>query len=238
MSSELREKWWSQPLGHLLWLLITLVCFTLRKRMVNEDTSDEGWGKEQCIVALWHNRVFVPCYFYRFVLKGRVPMSMLTSASKDGAMLATIARDYGMRAVRGSSRRRGVAGFLDMLKELKDGCSMCITPDGPKGPLYKCHPGVIKLASVSGLPIVPLQISFSSFWRVSGAWDRFIIPRPFSRVELLWGRKIHVPPTLEGEALPEYCRRLEQALSGGTPDFPYTGSTETTSTPHTSPQHI
>lgn len=221
MSSELRKKWWTVPLGHIVWFFITMVCFTLRIRVVARGASqNQPMGSYQCIIALWHNRVFVPCYVYRYVLKGKkVPMSMLTSASKDGALLATVAKDYGMRAVRGSSRRRGVAGFMDMVRELKDGCSMCITPDGPKGPIYKSHPGVIKLASVSGLPIVPVRISYSSCWRIKKAWDGFVIPKPFSRVILHFNERIEVPAELTPELQKEYCEKLDQALAGGSPDF-------------------
>lgn len=97
---------------------------------------------------------------------------------------------------------------------------MCITPDGPKGPRYRCHPGVIKLASVSGLPIIPVRIDFSSCWRVNSAWDAFIIPRPFSRVTLSWGKKIRVPVHLDDGQVAAYCHELEQALAAGRPDFP------------------
>ena len=220
MSSELRKKWWTVPVGHLVWFFITLICFTLRKRIIIEDAEGKKFGSYQCIIALWHNRVFVPCYVYRYCVKGKkVQMSMLTSASKDGALLATVAKDYGMRAVRGSSRRRGVAGFLDMVRELNDGCSMCITPDGPKGPIYKCHPGAVKLASVSGVPIVPACVSYSSFWRISKAWDGFVIPKPFSRVVLRLKQPLEVPADLSPEQQTEYCRKLEELLAEGTPDF-------------------
>ena len=220
MASELRKKWWTVPVGHLMWFFITLICFTLRKRIIIEDAEGKKFGSYQCIIALWHNRVFVPCYVYRYCVKGKkVQMSMLTSASKDGALLATVAKDYGMRAVRGSSRRRGVAGFLDMVRELNDGCSMCITPDGPKGPIYKCHPGAVKLASVSGVPIVPACVSYSSFWRISKAWDGFVIPKPFSRVVLRLKQPLEVPADLSPEQQTEYCRKLEELLAEGTPDF-------------------
>ncbi len=217
--TELRSKWWTRPLGHLLWLLISLVCVTLRKRVIDPGTGDDALGKKQCIVALWHNRTFVPCYLYRYVIKGEVPMSMLTSASKDGAMLATVAEDYGMSAVRGSSSRRGIAGFREMMREVKAGHSMCITPDGPRGPLYRCHSGVIKLASLSGLPICPARISFSSCWRIRKSWDKYIIPKPFSRVTLEMGEPICVPRDIDDDALKAYGEKLEQALAHGTPDF-------------------
>ena len=202
MSSELRKKWWTVPVGHLVWFFITLVCLTLRKKVILEDADSKPMGSFQCIIALWHNRVFVPCYVYRYVLKGKkVQMSMLTSASKDGALLATVAKDYGMRAVRGSSRRRGVAGFMDMLRELKDGCSMCITPDGPKG------------------PIVPARVSYSSYWRIKKAWDGFVIPKPFSRVVVHLAKPLEVPAELTPELQQEYCEKLNQILAAGTPDF-------------------
>lgn len=203
-----RQKWWTRPLGHIIWLFMTLVCATLRRKV---DEKALFLQKNQAIVVLWHNRIFVPCYLYRYVLKGEVGMSMLTSASKDGTMLTTVAGDYGMRTVRGSSRRRGAAGFLDMLRELEQGYSMCITPDGPKGPRYKCHPGAVKLASMSGIPMMPLNIRYSRTWRAP-SWDGFFVPLPFSRVELVTGDPIYVPPHLSDEELAAWCRRIEEAL--------------------------
>lgn len=217
MGSELRQKWWSRPLGHILWFFITLICYTLRIR-VHGNTSE--LSKRQCIIALWHNRIFTPCYIYRYVLRGSIPMSMLTSASKDGAMLAAVAQDYGMRAVRGSSRRRGAVGFMDMVRELEDGCHMCITPDGPKGPIYHCHPGAIKLASLSGAPILPLRIRYGCCWR-AGSWDRFIIPLPFSLVELEACDPLHVPGDLSADQLSAWCRRLEEILGNDDSKDPY-----------------
>ena len=173
--------------------------------------DSDSLREQQGIVALWHNRIFTPCYCYRYKIKGRIPMSMLTSASKDGALLSTVAGDYGMRTVRGSSRRRGAIGFLDMVKELQQGCSMCITPDGPKGPIYKCHPGVVKLAALSGVPIVPLRIGYHASWRIK-SWDRFFIPLPFSKVTFELCEPIHVPRELSDDDLAAYCAKLEAVL--------------------------
>lgn len=188
-------------------------------KVVYQGNAGDVLGKKQCIVALWHNRTFTPCFVYRYKIKGRVPMSMLTSASKDGALLETVAQGYGMRAVRGSSHRRGVAGFRDMLRELEDGCCMCITPDGPKGPVYKCHPGVIRLASVSGLPIIPLCIDIPHCWRIKKAWDGFVIPKPFSRVTVLAKAPLYVPAGLDDELQQEYVEKLNMLLSTARPDF-------------------
>ncbi len=219
MSNEIRKKWWTAPVGHLVWFIIAGICATMRKKIVNLNEPTDCIGDYQCIIALWHNRVFSPCHVYRYVVKGRLPMSMLTSASKDGALLTTIAQDYGMRTVRGSSHRRGAAGFRDMVRELDEGCCMCITPDGPKGPIYKCRPGAVRLASLSGYPIIPACIDYSSYWRIGKAWDGFVIPKPFSRVTITWGKKIYVPKDITEEQQAEYCRMVETALSHGRPDF-------------------
>ena len=218
---EKRSKWWTRPLGHIVWFLITSVCVTLRKRIVKQNGVEEILGKKQCIVALWHNRTFVPCYVYRYCVKHDVPMSMLTSASKDGALLSTVAEDYRMRTVRGSSNRRGVAGFRDMLRELKEGYCMCITPDGPKGPRYKSHAGVIRLASVSGLPILPMCIDVPSCWRIRKAWDGFVIPIPFSRITVVAREPMYVPADIDEATQREYMEKLDSLLAYGRPDFEF-----------------
>ncbi len=218
-SLEKRSKWWTRPAGHLLWLFITAICASLRKRVVVKGEAAEILGKKQAIIALWHNRTFTPCYVYRYCLGCKIPMSMLTSASKDGALLATVAGNYGMRVVRGSSHRRGAAGFRDMLRELEEGCYMCITPDGPKGPRYKCHPGAVRLASVSGLPILPLCFDFSNCWRISKAWDGFVIPKPFSKVTVVVQEPLYVPKDIDEATQKEYMEKLEGMLAFGRPDF-------------------
>lgn len=208
----------------MVWFFITCVCATLRKRVILKGNAGEILGKKQCIIALWHNRTFTPCYVYRYCVDSKVPMSMLTSASKDGALLSTVAGDYGMRTVRGSSHRRGAVGFRDMLRELNEGCCMCITPDGPKGPRYKSRAGVIRLASVSGLPILPLCVDIPSCWRIKKAWDGFVIPKPFSRVNVLVREPLHVPSGIDEETQKEYMEKLDELLACGRPDFDFNGN--------------
>lgn len=218
-NSEVRAVWWSRPLGHVIFFLIVLLCKTLRFqiRFANPE-YEKDLGNIQFIVCLWHNRTFVPCYIYTRLMRSTRKMCMITSASKDGAMLTAVAEDFGMETVRGSSHRRGVRAFMEMVKAMKRGCCMCMSPDGPRGPIYQCKPGAIKLASVSGVPIIPAALSFRHFWRVK-SWDRYIIPKPFSKVELQWGDLIHVPRDLSDEQLKAFTEQLNFSLSSGTPDF-------------------
>jgi hypothetical protein len=124
---------------------------------------------------------------------------------------------FGIGAVRGSSSRRAVAALIGMKRALKDGLDVCITPDGPRGPRYGFHAGVIKLAESSGAPIVPIHAVYSSAWRLK-TWDRLVIPKPFSRVTVIFDEMLVVPPKLD-EAAFETCReRVQAILLAGTDD--------------------
>lgn len=213
-----RTTRWTPWLAHALWLAIQSICLTLRWRFDTETREDKSWQSQPRIIALWHNRTFVPCYVYRRI-KAQPRMCVLTSASKDGALLEGIARHYGMTAIRGSSGRRGATALIEMCRYMKQGGSICITPDGPRGPLYGVHPGIVKLASMSGVPIVPVCIDYHSCWRIGKAWDGFAIPKPFSRATFLWKDPIAVPRDLDDEGIATYCELLARELSEGRPDF-------------------
>ncbi len=216
---EVRTNWCSILFGHILWAFLALLCRTLRKKIYLANKEQQATiGQEQTIVSIWHNRVLTSCPVFIKLVNTSIPISMLTSASKDGAILSTVVSHYKMTTVRGSSHRRGVGGMKAMLDAMKSGCAMCVTPDGPRGPVYKAHRGAIKLASMSGVHITPMAISFSSYWRLK-TWDGFIIPKPFSRLEMYWGSPIHVPRDLSAEQMEDFAQRLTSAMEYGAPDF-------------------
>lgn len=214
-----RTTRWTPWMAHALWLAIQIICMTLRWKFRLEDEQDESWRTEPRIIALWHNRTFIPCYIYRRV-KAHPEMCVLTSASKDGALLEGVARHYGISAIRGSSARRGAMALIEMCRYMRRGGSICITPDGPRGPRYCIHPGIVKLASISSVPIVPLCVDYHSCWRLGKTWDGYAIPKPFSRATLLWKKPISVPRDLDEEAVEAYCRQICEQLAEGRPDFP------------------
>jgi lysophospholipid acyltransferase (LPLAT)-like uncharacterized protein len=109
---------------------------------------------------------------------------------------------------------------MEMLRKLREqDICFCVTPDGPKGPVYEVHQGIIKLASQTGLPIVPVCIEYEDCWRIRRAWDQYAIPKPCSNVNVLWKKRFFVPSTLTSEQLSEYTERLRGLLSEGLPDF-------------------
>jgi lysophospholipid acyltransferase (LPLAT)-like uncharacterized protein len=110
-----------------------------------------------------------------------------------------------------------VAALIGMKRALKDGLDVCITPDGPRGPRYGFHAGVIKLAESSGAPIVPIHAVYSSAWRLK-TWDSLVIPKPFSRVTVIFDEMLVVPPKLDEAAFETYRERVQAILLAGTDD--------------------
>ena len=135
----------------------------------------------------------------------------LISASRDGAWIAELVKKVGFDAVRGSSSRQGVAAILQLADVLVSGRDVVIAPDGPRGPAYQLGQGIIFLAQKSGAPIFPVHLEYSSYWRVN-SWDRFFLPRPFSRVRVIFGPPHEVAPTATDEAFEAERLRLQNAM--------------------------
>jgi lysophospholipid acyltransferase (LPLAT)-like uncharacterized protein len=138
---------------------------------------------------LWHNRLAISMVVHR-----RHPrkLAALVSASKDGALLAAVLRTFGVEQVRGSSSRRGPQALLELASRAELGYDLAVTPDGPKGPRYFVQMGVIALAQVTGLPIIPVTCNTQRKICLR-SWDGFQIPLPFSRCELILNEPILVP---------------------------------------------
>jgi lysophospholipid acyltransferase (LPLAT)-like uncharacterized protein len=134
------------------------------------------------VVILWHNRLFaVPAFFRRYFLARK--LSVLISASGDGAWLAALLKKIGMQPVRGSRHKRGSQALRELIRASSDGCDIGITPDGSRGPMYDLKPGAISVALKTGAPIVLLSFNFAHAWRLK-SWDRLYVPMPFSRIEV------------------------------------------------------
>jgi hypothetical protein len=134
------------------------------------------------------------------------PMHMLISAHRDGRIIADAVTYFGVDSVPGSSRRGGSAALRTMLKRLAAGECVGITPDGPRGPATQASSGIINLARLSGVPIVPIVFA-TSRRRVLRTWDRFHLPWPFGRGVFLWGEPIAIARELDPAGL-EAARRL------------------------------
>jgi lysophospholipid acyltransferase (LPLAT)-like uncharacterized protein len=186
-------------------------------RLHVEDRS--GVLKEEAgspvIVCFWHNRILGITFAFDRIYPGkRAGVTVLTSPSKDGEILARLVGAFGMEAVRGSSSRRGSRALLELVRLVRGGRDIAITPDGPRGPRYSLGPGIILLAQSTGARIVPAHASFSRCVRMK-TWDGFIIPLPFSKVSVTIDEALAIPGELNGDAFEEKRKNLEDILKHG-----------------------
>ena len=169
----------------LLWpfgLLLKLWGLTLRFELTSEDLANYTKKDEPVAIVLWHNRLFLAAEIVRRFRRGR-PVYALVSASQDGAWLTAFFSLAGLRAVRGSSSRLGREAATALVEVMRAGFDVGITPDGPRGPCYELKPGSVIVSRRTRAPVLLVGGEFTSAWRLR-SWDRFYVPKPFSRVRM------------------------------------------------------
>jgi lysophospholipid acyltransferase (LPLAT)-like uncharacterized protein len=167
--------------------LVRVLGRTWRFRAKNEEVVHRLRAAKQPIVfALWHGEMLPLLFYHR-----DQGVSVLISEHGDGELIARVARDYGYRTVRGSTSRGAARAILGLVRELKEGHDLAITPDGPRGPARSFAPGAVIVSERGKAPIVPVVAHADSAWRMT-SWDRFMIPKPFARVTLAYGDPITI----------------------------------------------
>jgi len=182
-------------------IFIRLLRATVRVKHVRVENLER---EPQYILAFWHEHMMLMLHS-RF----RKPITVMSSASRDGDLAVTVYATYGVKAVRGSSTRGGGAALREFIRRARNGSNLVFTPDGPKGPPHVVKEGVILAAQLSGLPIVPIAFAASRFKRL-GSWDRMIVPLPLSRVVFLYGEPMTVPR--DGD-VKEWAAKLEETMN-------------------------
>jgi hypothetical protein len=186
-------------------LIIRLWMRTVRYRVETPDgVHPNETAGNRFIYAFWHETMLCPAGG-----RWRARFHVLISQSADGELIAQVAEQLGFRTVRGSSSR-GAVGAVRAMLQRHDG-HLVVTPDGPRGPRRRVQPGVVYLAARTGLPIVPVAVSYANAWRAR-SWDRFAIPWPGSRLTCLAGEPIHVPPTNDKDELERHRQVVEAAF--------------------------
>jgi len=157
------------------------------------------------VYLFWHEYILFP-----FFMRGHCNLAMLLSRHRDAEILSRAAYHMGFDLVRGSTRRGGVAAIRELLRKSQQ-MHLAITPDGPRGPRRRVAPGPIYLASKLGLPLALMGFGYDRPWRVN-SWDRFAIPRPYSRARCVSSPEIRIPPDLDREGLEYFRRKVERLL--------------------------
>lgn len=209
-----KPKWHGRLAARLVHGLIWLVAFTTRFRLRDTSGLLNQANEEPAIFAIWHNRLAYSLIIYHKYVKQRRPnnkLASLVSASKDGGFLARILELFDTLPVRGSSSRRGAQALLEMTSAAKDGHDLAITPDGPRGPCYQVQDGIVGLAQVTGMPVVPVSYRLS-FKITLKSWDRFQVPLPFGKCEVRFGEPIRIPREATDEQRAEFKAELQRRL--------------------------
>jgi lysophospholipid acyltransferase (LPLAT)-like uncharacterized protein len=158
------------------------------------------------LLALWHGRMLVgtPQHAHR-------DYTVLVSPSDDGGLMDLILRRFGYRVVRGSTSQGGARALRELLGRLREGGTIVLTPDGPRGPRQGMNSGLAWMSSRAGYPVVPVGFACDRAWHLS-SWDRFTIPRPHARIATAYGPPLRVPPDAGGAALEEATWEIRARL--------------------------
>jgi lysophospholipid acyltransferase (LPLAT)-like uncharacterized protein len=156
------------------------------------------------IIICWHGKMLFPIYVHR-----NLGICAMVSEHADGEMIAQTIERLGYTTVRGSSTRGGVKAFVQLLVQVKKGVIGCVLPDGPRGPRHELKPGAVLLASRSQRPLLPMTFAAQKPI-VMKSWDRFTLWKPLSKLCMLYGAPIEVPPNLDDSGL-EHWQRIVQA---------------------------
>lgn len=199
---------------------VRLMSLTIRFRFDESSRFLAQKSPGPIIFCVWHNRLALSAVIYQKWQKrigAKSDMAGLVSASRDGAMLSHIFKKFGITAVRGSSSRRGAQALLEMKSRAEEGFNLTITPDGPRGPCYDIQHGIMSLAQVTGIPVLP--VSFRIRWKISlPSWDRFQIPLPFSRCDIQVGEPLKIGRDISKEEREEARLELQRRMREITED--------------------
>lgn len=160
------------------------------------------------ILAFWHGRLLMMPMAWQHL----APMHMLISAHTDGRLIAGAVRYFDIDSVAGSSNDGGSQALRAMVRWLKSGDCVGITPDGPDGPAMRASRGIVAVARLAGAPVVPLAYA-TQRRRILASWDRFHLPLPFTRGIFIWGEPIRVAGELDDDGMEECRAGIEEQLN-------------------------
>jgi lysophospholipid acyltransferase (LPLAT)-like uncharacterized protein len=207
--------------------IIRLIGPTLRVAVSYEEGAQTTLDQRPLIASFWHSCMIPATYIFR-----KMGIRVMSSNSYDGEYMGRIIQKFGFVAVKGSSSRNAVRALLGLRRALGEGWTVAFSLDGPRGPRRKVKPGPVALGRSAGVPLSMFHAAIDRAW-VLNTWDRLMIPKPFSRVLLRFGKLIHVPAAATDEDVERYTAELQATLDRvcefaeanvnrvGTGEFPY-----------------
>lgn len=213
----MRSKAVQASLGWLLAAYMVLIKYTTRWTVERADVAAPVIGNGKGLIALtWHSRFLMLNSAWK---KSFQSPHVLISLSRDGALVAYTARFLGLKTIRGSSRKvgsgktkGGSSALRGMKTALEGGGCIVVTPDGPRGPRQRLGDGPLRLAKMTGHPILPCTFSVKNRLAFK-SWDRFILPLPFGRGRIVWGTPVTIPPDASEHDIEDIRRGIETEMN-------------------------
>jgi lysophospholipid acyltransferase (LPLAT)-like uncharacterized protein len=175
-----------------------LTLATLRWTREGQEIAKDHWAKGGgVILCLWHHNIPLGPATWP-ASEGAQDLRILISQSKDGEFITQVMDRLGFGAIRGSSKKKsdaaknknGEQAFREMVRYVRDGNAVAVTPDGPRGPAEIMQKGVVALARATGAPVLMVGLAAAPAWRLN-TWDRTVTPKPFGRAAMVWGEPLH-----------------------------------------------
>jgi len=187
---------------------VRIISATYRIKMINPEIEKNVFKRGQIpIYASWHQRFFPGITLFA----RRNPISIMISRSRDGELISRIAHVLGWYPVRGSSSKGGSQALRKIKKLIQKGYKVGHIVDGPRGPLGMVKPGLLLIAQATGMPIIPVIVSAEKKW-VFKSWDRFMLPKPFSRVIIRFSDEMCIPRKLSPSDFEEKRAQIENTF--------------------------
>ena len=203
----------TRPFIAFISIFIRIYCMTLRLQIVNEDSWKDHVKKgRRVLLCIWHQQIFSAiCHFSNYA---EFKPAVMISQSRDGELIAGVTNKCGWHTERGSSSRGGQDAMQAMIEHIKKYGLGAHILDGPTGPIGKVKAGAVKIAKESRAAIVPFYSTPEKAWFFN-SWDRFMLPRPFSKVTLTFGDMIRFPEGDERQNFEDQRLFLENTMRSG-----------------------
>jgi lysophospholipid acyltransferase (LPLAT)-like uncharacterized protein len=198
-------------LSYPIFVLANLYLATLKLEIENEQEWKDLYAQGRGIIfCSWH-QLFLPLIRHFGGYGKNYPATIMISQSRDGDIIANIARRFGWQVVRGSTSKGGVEALRQMITQLQEKRLGAHILDGPRGPAGVAKPGIVTLAQESNSLVVPIYVEPTTAWFFR-SWDRMFLPKPFSRVRVIFGRPVSMPKAADREELESLRQGLQNLM--------------------------
>ncbi len=203
LTKERKRRFLTYILPPIVFIFISIIYMTIRKRF----HLPKNVPNEPFMVSFWHGKIMLSPYIYKKLRKD-VKIGVMISDHFDGAIIAGAMKYYHFDTIRGSSTKGAIKALKESFKLVNQGYDIAITPDGPKGPFQSVADGIVVISQKKRMKIIAFNYKASSYWQLK-SWDKFVIPKPFSKVDFYASE----PFCVDGLELEEAKRSVKEKLN-------------------------